>query len=398
MLCTFCGTENRPENKFCGMCGVRLERRQAERRVRQETLKCPSCGHVNDAGYKFCGMCGARVERRLRERRASVPEQPRASAIANVQLPPPEAPGRQVEPSPPLEHADKPDEAGTSPPESSPQLKTAPAIFRTETPRPVTIGGPSILGLGDEPQNTGEYLLEEEEGSSGGVLRRLVLIAILAAIAGLIFVGWRSTFRANPKSSPPPVASPSPSPASSPTPQDKGQDSPESEPSPKNDELHSSGGSPDEAKDEPEREIKGSSSTGTLTGREEKKVAGRNDHPSKGKKGPPGSINDLSSGHRRPSPMLLRAQQYLQGKGGVRQNCQEGLMYLKAATDKNEPAAAVQMGALYASGHCVQRNEVTAYRWFNSAHELEPANHWIQANLDQLWGRMTPQQRRQVAQ
>jgi TPR repeat protein len=94
--------------------------------------------------------------------------------------------------------------------------------------------------------------------------------------------------------------------------------------------------------------------------------------------------------------MLLRAQQYLQGRGGVRQNCEQGLLYLKAATEKNEPAAAVQMGALYASGHCVPRNEVMAYRWFNSAHELEPANTWIQANLDQLWGRMTAQQRRQV--
>jgi NADH pyrophosphatase NudC (nudix superfamily) len=64
MLCTFCGTENRPENKFCGMCGVRMDRRQAERRgLQTPALRCPSCGHVNEAGHKFCGMCGGRREK-----------------------------------------------------------------------------------------------------------------------------------------------------------------------------------------------------------------------------------------------------------------------------------------------------------------------------------------------
>jgi len=60
MVCSFCGTENRPENKFCGMCGVRLERRHAERRSapRAASLQCSACGTVNESGYKFCGNCG----------------------------------------------------------------------------------------------------------------------------------------------------------------------------------------------------------------------------------------------------------------------------------------------------------------------------------------------------
>ena len=94
---------------------------------------------------------------------------------------------------------------------------------------------------------------------------------------------------------------------------------------------------------------------------------------------------------------LIQAQNYLQGRGGVRQDCDQGLIYLKAATEKNEPAAAVQMGALYASGHCVQQDRVMAYRWFNSAHELDPANPWIQTNLDQLWAQMSQQERKQIA-
>jgi TPR repeat protein len=70
------------------------------------------------------------------------------------------------------------------------------------------------------------------------------------------------------------------------------------------------------------------------------------------------------------------------------------MLYLRAATEKNDPGAAIQMAALYSSGHCVKQDRVMAYRWFNSAHELEPANTWIQRNMDQLWAQMTSQERR----
>ena len=73
-----------------------------------------------------------------------------------------------------------------------------------------------------------------------------------------------------------------------------------------------------------------------------------------------------------------------------------GLMYLKAATEENDPRAAVQMAALYASGHCVEQDRVKAYQWFSSAHELDPNNTWIEKNLNQLWARMTPEERRHV--
>src|SRR5207237_6071722 len=99
MKCTFCGSGNRPENRFCGMCGVRIERRQQERRTSQAgNLKCAACSHLNEVGQKFCGMCGTRIERRVKERRGSgmpgkIPadESPgRAVAQANAQLPSPE--------------------------------------------------------------------------------------------------------------------------------------------------------------------------------------------------------------------------------------------------------------------------------------------------------------------
>src|SRR5262249_36822781 len=96
MLCTFCGTDNRSENKFCGMCGVRLERRKVERRTRHSSasLKCPSCENMVEPGSVFCGMCGGRVERRITERRVN---DDRATAIANVQLPTPDVPEAETE-------------------------------------------------------------------------------------------------------------------------------------------------------------------------------------------------------------------------------------------------------------------------------------------------------------
>ncbi len=385
MLCTFCGTENRPENKFCGMCGVRLERRKAERRYRHDGLKCTSCGHPNELGHKFCGMCGSRVDRRVRERRVGEPEQPRATAMANAQLPTPEALGRKSELAPSSAVSRTATEIEPSPAdEIAPHPKPHAAIFRNEPPHVSTIGGPSFLGLGDEPQHNADYLLEDE-GSSGGMLRRLVLIAILAAIAGLVFVGWRSSSRANPKLSP----QPKPEPTASSSPQSMSQDAPDRaqaavspDASPATDRQNDAKGVP------PAVEAAPSPST-TNDGAKEKPVEPVTPLPK--------ASQESAEAQRRPSATLLRAQQYLQGRG-VKQNCEQGLMYLRAAAEKNEPAAAVQMGALYASGHCVQRDQVAAYRWFNSAHELDPANPWIQTNLDQLWAQMTPQERQRAAQ
>jgi hypothetical protein len=388
MLCTFCGTENRPENKFCGMCGVRLERRKVERRARHDNLKCPSCGHATEQDQKFCGMCGSRIDRRTQDRRAAFPGQPRAEAMANAQLPTPEALGRRSEPASPSVATVPPKEAPTSEIPSHP--RTPLATFRDEPARPPSIGGPSFLGLNDGPQNEGDYLLEDD-ASSGRVLPKLVLIAILAAIGGLIFVGWRSGFLANPKfpqpAKPQPAASPllqskSPAPAT-----DGSQKNAAGNASPDQSPAAAGQGDVKEA-----QTIEGKAPSAAVA---EKPTDAATEKPVPAKQK---ASEEMPAGSRKPSATLVQAQNYLQGRGGVRQNCDQGLIYLKAATQNNEPAAAVQMGALYASGHCVQQDRVTAYRWFNSAHELDPANPWIQTNLDQLWAQMTPQERQRAGQ
>ena len=49
MTCPSCGTENRPEARFCLSCGAGLAR------------VCPN-GHPVTAGAKFCDECGAALE------------------------------------------------------------------------------------------------------------------------------------------------------------------------------------------------------------------------------------------------------------------------------------------------------------------------------------------------
>jgi len=417
MLCTFCGTENRAEYKFCGTCGVRLERRQVERRTHHGgvSTKCIGCGYLNEPGLKFCGMCGTRIERRMQERRADAGA-PRAAAIANAQLPSPNARGRVttqvIEPPEPVKDV----------PASLPR-RGEPAIFRDESGRrdlgnSTNISGPSFLGLNSHTESEGEYLLEDEP--SGGGMRKLVLLVILAAIIGLVFVQWRSSFRANPKPAPAktdPSSAPSPVPQGSNQPQgpaaggqavDEAAKSAKSSDTTVNADSGATASDPQTAKDpkikdpktkdqktEPAAQLgeNDNSSIPAAAAAEvsaDKKTTGGDPAPPAADSKPP---EEARIPDYKPSAALLRAQQYIRGHG-VPQNCEQGLLYLHAATDKNDPGAAIQMAALYSSGLCVKQDRVMAYRWFNSAHELQPGNMYIQKNMDQLWAQMTSQERR----
>lgn len=362
---------------------------------------------------KFCGMCGTRVDRRMEERRGTG-DAARAAAIANAQLPPPEVKGRATT-------------QVAAPPEPSDEVPVAlprrdePAIFRNESPRNGVlraesapseairnesgtsgrISGPSFLGLNSQPDNNNdvEYLLEDEPSGHG--LRKLLLLVVLAAILGLLFMQWRSSFKASPKPPAPAKSDPS-TPANAPQGSNQPADplQPAVTESPK---AAASGakaitnGAVSEVK-APKTEptaLETTSPSPLATGSDEDTSAAKSSAPDKAL---PDSDSNGAEEARipdyKPSPALVRAQQYIRGTGGVSQNCEQGLLYLHAATDKSDPGAAIQMAALYSSGICVKQDRVMAYRWFNSAHELQPANVWIQRNMDQLWAQMSSQERR----
>jgi hypothetical protein len=410
MLCTFCGTDNSPENKFCGMCGVRLERRKIERRVRHGTasLKCASCGHVCEAGTTFCGMCGARIERRVAERRTN---EERANAIANVQLPSPEIPEKAHAAPPPSAVEDIPHEAvpeepaaATAPADAS---SRPPAIFRSASaaarPTPAerpAISGPSFLGL-SEPAGDGEYLLQEEK-SSGTFVRTLVFLVLVAVVAGLVFLGWRSGLLAilkgpEPAKPVPAAVSPEdtkPKAEGSPTP-DAASTSSVTEATPAPPAAVASDKSPEAQPDSTKPAVAATPEPAA----ESRKADSTNSDDTRSRAAKNAAMKEKArqeAASLKPSAALLRAQDYLQGRNGVRQDCDQGLAYLRAAVQRSEPAAAMQMGELYANGRCVQQDRVMAYRWMNSAREKAPGNPTIQATVDQLWGRMTPQERQEA--
>jgi len=47
VICSRCGTENRPDRRFCRSCGEAL------------AVACPTCGAANEPGDRFCGSCGS---------------------------------------------------------------------------------------------------------------------------------------------------------------------------------------------------------------------------------------------------------------------------------------------------------------------------------------------------
>ena len=339
---------------------------------------------------KFCGMCGTRVERRMLERRGSGDE-PRAVAIANAQLPSPDVAGKKI--------------TRVAVPAATEDIPAAlprrgePAIFRNE-PSNSGISGPSFLGLNNRPESNGsgdvEYLLEDEPSGHG--LRKFILLLILAAIVGLVVVQWRSNFKANPKPAPAKADPSTPAPGPQGSERDPETTGKDYQVAAKNladgvKAIAIATAAEPVAKAEP-----------TALNTTDSDPSTTSDDVSSGKKTSPAdaalpnsdnkSPEDARLPDYKPSAALIKAQQYIRGTGGVAQNCEQGILYLHAATEKSDPGAAIQMGALYSSGICVKQDRVMAYRWFNSAHELQPANMWIQKNMDQLWAQMSSQERR----
>jgi len=315
-------------------------------------LRCSRCRHDNPNHYRYCGICGT-----------------------------------------PLEHVDD-DRAPAEAPGPAPSS------------RPL-VSGPSFLGLNAEPANP-SYLLDEEESRSH---RGLWVVLVLLVIAVLVGLQYRSELRARagqlyaaawarfryqqlpaqnqpvpagpgtaqpsaqePTAVTPPPQGPAPAsqPGAAPTPEVKTESQPpESQPSA----SQASQSNPAGAK----------SDEGDLdTTAEDSKTA-------------------VSAARARPAaaatsdPMLVEAQRYLHGQG-VPRNCAQGLIYLRQALKKPNPAARSQMGALYATGHCVPLDRAAAYRWFTSALELDPNNVWLARERDRLYGEMSSAERRRVAQ
>ncbi len=91
------------------------------------------------------------------------------------------------------------------------------------------------------------------------------------------------------------------------------------------------------------------------------------------------------------APVQL-ADMYIQGSG-VPRSCEQAVVLLKTAAEKENARARNRLASMYASGTCVQRNRVEAYRWLSSALTANPDSQWAQQNRDLIWQQMTPDER-----
>ncbi len=96
-----------------------------------------------------------------------------------------------------------------------------------------------------------------------------------------------------------------------------------------------------------------------------------------------------------PDAPVQLADMYVKGDG-VPRSCEQAVVLLKTAANKENARARNRLASMYASGNCVPRNRVEAYRWVSSALAANPDSQWAQQNRDLLWQQMTPDERAAV--
>lgn len=93
--------------------------------------------------------------------------------------------------------------------------------------------------------------------------------------------------------------------------------------------------------------------------------------------------------------LVTEGEKYLYGDGGP-PNCDRAQKKLNAAAKRKSAKAQSLLGTMYATGHCVNRDLPTAYRWFAKALHQDPSNKRVQQDLEVLWRQMSADER-QVA-
>jgi len=361
-------------------------------------LVCKSCGYDNPEPNRFCGMCGTRLE-----------ATPKPAAEA---APPSPTPQRPAPPSTAARVA----AAASRSQQTSILGRDGEAPSSPARPRS-TVTGPSFLGLNDEPSpNDTDYLLDDEEqgGHFGLILASLLLIAVavgafhyraqLSAYAAPLYAAVMQRVNPQPQapaappapadpaaatSTPPPAANPgTPAVAASQPAAAAPQPAPEDKPAPAPDAKTTEAAAPSA---NPPEEAAPKAKGDDLA---PKAKAGQTAKLERASRPKPRAAEPVSPEN---DPLLKLAQKYIRGEG-VRADCTTGMAYLREAMKRPNYAAASQMGALYATGTCVREDRVAAYRWFTSAMQMAPDDPWLGQERDKLYGQMTSAERHQADQ
>src|SRR5438105_4410652 len=159
--------------------------------------RCPKCGFENIAQHRFCGMCGTQLPAPASIPVSSPAIPSSATSTSATPAPPvrqaplPESPSQRLRTGVSAPHERTPSILGLGDePSVRPSERASSQSSRTSAPRErsVPVSGPSFLGLGDEPARDLDYLLEDEEPSTG---HKSMSIFLLLLLAGVIYAGWR---------------------------------------------------------------------------------------------------------------------------------------------------------------------------------------------------------------
>jgi len=335
-------------------------------------VQCAKCGNESGLQDRFCVMCGA-----------------------NLRQPP----------DPPTELPDR----------SNPDLPS----------RIEAIGGPSFLGLADQPFRNTSYLLEDDEGTHWG--RVLMLTLLLGCVGAAAWHerhdlrGWAATkFSQRPGGAQTAQVSYSASPVSTsgsetaagmPNAQALTEQPVVENPTPP------AGQIPPAANNAEQENTVAATRTGTVPPRGQAPADGSQlttaTSPTKNEPSvAAGSPTREHSGKESAGAPAGPNAQTTQDQGGTLEtqgerylyemetpaNCARARGNLLAAAERSSAKAESVLGTMYATGHCVTRDLPLAYRWFAKALQQDPSNNRLEHDLRLLWNQMEPVERQIAAQ
>jgi hypothetical protein len=361
----------------------------------------------------FCGHCGNAL---LHQNQ--LPVEPLAGSGA--------APGSVIQTQPAYSWQQ------LEPVESQPPPTPALVAPEQESAGTAGIGGDSILGVADSGDPEAEpfsYLYEPEPRHP--FARILIALVVLAALAGLLYYKWeqlpgwyamltkRQNAQAASQPQTPSVASPA---TQAPLGANTTQNQPPvaATPAPSNvlpsetsgplnsvaEPTASGSVSQSAAAKAPIREGQGAIATSAPAAGESTRAEAQPSEP--GPSGDGASLPQKASAkvmtpansrqeHARETnvprntgeDLATKGQAYLYGNG-VERDCGQALVYLRKAADMGNAQARSQLGALYATGHCVPLDRARAYNWFSLALRASSGHSiWVERNRQMLWDQMT---------
>ena len=392
-------------------------------------MRCSRCGNENSEQNRFCGMCGAS----LLASPAPKPAEPQPVSVAAS----PSATGVVAEPA-----KESPRSVGDS---SSSSSISGPSFLGLNDPAPSRSAPRKRASLSIDPHSAPgsnlNYLLDEEEPTHHWGIGKILLILIALGLAlGFGYLRFKNQGLAwlNPSKKPPAAveqnsstpdttttpANPSGTPDSQPSTQPSAAAPPQPTPAPPNPVNSSPAATPAPATAAPttpapsdtakpnDASPDATSDKAAAPADSEKAVSPTDKDSSTPKDASPDNPPAATKPVEKPKPApkvpapkpsaasrpvaaydpVAEAQKYLYGRGAP-QDCDRGLRLLRPAANQAQPKAMIEMGALYSAGLCTPRDLPTAYRWFALALRKDPENTAVQADLQKLWGEMTPPER-----